>query len=208
MALILSVTTVVLARRAAREHHPHLFTGGIVIASGVMYLRLAALLALFNRQLMSLLWMPFLVLAALGIGTGWLWTRRADKSPETVQREFEPKNPLDLLAAFLFAALFLVMLVATQLAVTYLGQGGLNTLAAIMGVSDVDPFIMGLTQAAGSLTPTKVAAAAILIAAASNNIVKGIYAFSLADRITGKQSLAFLIALAAISLIPLFWLGS
>jgi uncharacterized membrane protein (DUF4010 family) len=125
-----------------------------------------------------------------------------------VQREFEPRNPLDLLAAFLFAALFLVMLIATQLAVTYLGKGGLDTLAAIMGVSDVDPFIMGLTQAAGSLTPVKVAAAAILIAAASNNIVKGIYAFSMADRKTGLQSLAFLIALAAVSLVPLFWLAS
>jgi uncharacterized membrane protein (DUF4010 family) len=76
-----------------------------------------------------------------------------------------------------------------------------------MGVSDVDPFIMGLTQAAGTITPLKVAAGAILIAAASNNIVKGIYAYSLADRKTGLQSLIFLIMLAAAGLVPLFWLG-
>ena len=202
-----TVTTVVLARRAAREKHPHLFAGGTLIASGVMYLRLVILLALFNRQLMALLLAPFLVLTGLGVGAGWLWTRRADKNAQAVQREFEPKNPLDLVTAFLFAGLFLAMLVATQLAVTYLGRGGLNTLAAIMGVSDVDPFIMGLTQAAGTLTPVKVAAAAILIAAASNNIVKGIYAFSLSDRETGVQSFAFLIALAALGLVPLFWLG-
>jgi uncharacterized membrane protein (DUF4010 family) len=203
-----TVTTVVLARRAAREQQPHLFAGGILIASGVMYLRLVVLLALFNRQLMSLLFAPFLVLAGLAVGVGWFWTRRADANSQAVQREFEPKNPLELLAAFLFAALFLVMLVATQLAVTYLGRAGVNSLAAIMGVSDVDPFIMGMTQAAGALTPLKVAAAAVLIAAASNNIVKGIYAYSLADRKTGIQSLAFLAALAAIGLIPLLWLGS
>jgi uncharacterized membrane protein (DUF4010 family) len=82
-----------------------------------------------------------------------------------------------------------------------------NTLAVLMGVSDVDPFIMGLTQAAGTLTPLKVAAAAVLIAAASNNAVKGIYSFSLAGRKTGLQSLAMLLALAAMGLIPLFWLG-
>ena len=203
-----TVTTVVMARRAARETHPHLFAGGILIASGVMYLRLVILLALFNRQLMSLLALSFLALAGLAIGVGWLWTRRADATAQGVQREFEPQNPLELLAAFLFAALFLAMLVATQLAVTYLGRAGVNTLAAIMGVTDVDPFIMGMTQAAGSLTPLKVAAAAVLIAAASNNLIKGIYAYSLADRKTGVQSLALLTALAAAGLIPLFWLGS
>jgi uncharacterized membrane protein (DUF4010 family) len=203
-----TVTTVVIARRAAREAHPHLFAGGILIASGVMYLRLVALLALFNRHLMSLLYLPFLALAGVAIGVGWLWTRRADATAEGVQREFEPKNPLELVAAFVFAALFLAMLVATQLAVTYLGKAGVNTLAAIMGVTDVDPFIMGMTQAAGSLTPLKVAAAAVLIAAASNNLIKGIYAYSLADRKTGVQSLALLTALAAAGLIPLFWLGS
>jgi uncharacterized membrane protein (DUF4010 family) len=203
-----TVTTVVMARRAAREPHPHLFAGGILIASGVMYLRLVALLALFNRQLMSLLAIPFLVLAGVATGIGWLWTRRADASAQAVQREFEPNNPLELLAAFLFAGLFLAILVATQLAVTYLGRTGVNTLAAVMGVTDVDPFIMGMTQAAGALTPLKVAAAAVLIAAASNNLVKGIYAYNLADRKTGVQSLALLVALAALGLVPLLWLGS
>lgn len=203
-----TVTTVVMARRAAHEEHPHLFAGGILIASGVMYLRLMILLALFNRRLLSLLDLSFVALAVLAIGGGWLWTRRADASAQAVQREFEPKNPLELGAAFLFAALFLGMLIATQLAVTYLGKAGVNTLAAVMGVTDVDPFIMGMTQAAGTLTPLKVAAAAVLIAASSNNLVKGIYAYSLADRRTGVQSFALLTALAAVGLAPLLWIGS
>jgi uncharacterized membrane protein (DUF4010 family) len=202
-----TVTTVVMARRAKLEKRPHLFAGGILIACGVMYLRLVILLALFNRQLMLLLYIPFLVLACLAVGGGWLWSRWADKNTQEVQREFEPKNPLDLVTAIVFAGLFLVMLVATQLAVTYLGRTGVNTLAAIMGVSDVDPFIMGLTQAAGTLTPFKEAAAAVAIAAASNNIAKGCYAFSLADRKTGIQALAMLITLAVLGLVPLFWLG-
>jgi uncharacterized membrane protein (DUF4010 family) len=196
-----------MAKRAAREQHPHLFAGGILIACGVMYLRLAALLALFNRQLMAVLLVPFLALAGAALAIGWLWSRRKDPSTEDLQREADPKNPLELLTAFMFAGLFLAMLVITQLAVTYLGQGGVYTLAAIMGVSDVDPFIMGLTQAAGTLTPVHVAAGAILIAAASNNIVKGIYAYSLADKKTGLQSLLFLLGLAAAGLVPLFWLG-
>jgi uncharacterized membrane protein (DUF4010 family) len=203
-----TATTIVMARRAVREQHPHLFAGGILIASGVMYLRLIVLLLLFSRQLLSLLAPAFLMLSGLAVGVGWLWTRRADAAAQPVQREFEPNNPLELLAAFGFASLFLVMLVATQLAVTYLGRAGVNILAAIMGVTDVDPFIMGMTQTAGLLTPLKAAAAAILIAAASNNLVKGIYAYSLADRKTGVQSFVLLTILAALGLVPLFWLGS
>jgi uncharacterized membrane protein (DUF4010 family) len=201
-----TATTVVLARRAAQEQQPPLYAGGILMASGVMYVRLGVLLLLFNRQLMSILIRPFLILAALAVCAGWLWTRRADATAAQVQRKYEPRNPLELLAAFLFAGLFLGMLIATQLAVTYLGRAGVNTLAAIMGVTDVDPFIMGMTQTAGSLTPLKAAAEAILIAAASNNLIKGIYAFSLADRKTGAQSLVFLTALAGLGLAPLYWL--
>jgi uncharacterized membrane protein (DUF4010 family) len=75
-----------------------------------------------------------------------------------------------------------------------------------MGVTDVDPFIMGMTQAAGTLTPLKAAAIGVLIAAASNNMVKGIYSYSLADRKTGIQSLSLLLTLAAAGLAPLLWL--
>lgn len=201
-----TVATVAMSRRAAREQRPHLFAGGILIASGMMYLRLVALVLIFNRQLGAILAPAFLALATAAIVGGWLWSRRPDLVQSEIKREFEPGNPLDLGAAFLFALLFLLMLVATQLAVTYLGHAGINILAAIMGVTDVDPFIMGMTQSAGSLTPLKVAATAVLIAAASNNVVKGIYSFSLADRRTGRQSLPLLVGLALAGLTPLFWM--
>ena len=76
-----------------------------------------------------------------------------------------------------------------------------------MGVVDVDPFIMGITQATGALASVKIAALAALIATSSNNAAKGIYAFSLADRKTGIQSLVLLLMLAALGLVPAFWLG-
>ena len=201
-----TVTTVVMSRRAAREQHPHLFAGGILLASGVMYLRLTALLAMFSQSLLLLLALPFFSLAGAAIGVGWLWSRRPDPSSEAVQREFEAKNPLELAAAFLFALLFLAMLIATQLAVTYLGRAGVNTLAGVMGIADVDPFIMGMTQAAGTLTPAKIAAVAVCIAASSNNLAKGVYAYSLADRKTGLQAGLLLALLALGGLCPLLWL--
>jgi len=202
-----TVTTVVLAKRAKRENRPHLFSGVTLVASGMMYLRLAGLVMIFNRSLITLLGVPFLVLAGASIASGWLWSRVPDAKAGDVAREFEPKNPLELRAALGFAVLFVTMLVATHLVVTYLGKAGVYSLAALMGVTDVDPFIMGMTQAGGGSAPLGVAAAAILIAASSNNLVKGIYSFSLSDRKTGVLSLSLLGALAVAGLTPLLWLA-
>jgi uncharacterized membrane protein (DUF4010 family) len=200
-----TVTTVVLAKRAKRENRPHLFSGVTLVASGMMYLRLAALVTVFNRNLISILGAPFLALAGASIAGGWLWSRIPDATAGDVEREFEPKNPLELRAALGFAVLFVTMLVATHLVVTYLGKAGVYSLAALMGVTDVDPFIMGMTQAGKA--PLTVAAAAILIAASSNNLVKGLYAYSLSDRKTGVLSLSLLAALSVAGLTPLLWLA-
>jgi uncharacterized membrane protein (DUF4010 family) len=65
---------------------------------------------------------------------------------------------------------------------------------------------MGMTQAAGTITPLNVAASAALIAAASNNLIKGIYSYCIADRKTARQSLPMLAGLAAAGLLPLLWI--
>ena len=202
-----TLTSVVLAKRSATESLPHLFSGAILMASGVMYLRLAVLLALFNWELMRALSPSFLVLGVFAMGVGWVWSRRRDAGSHEVAAPAEPRNPLELRAALAFALLFLVMLVATQLATVYLGHAGVYTLSAMMGVADVDPFIMGMTQASGTVTPPAVAAIGILVAAASNNVAKGVYAYFLSAGAAGIQSAGLLIGLSMLGLMPLLWLA-
>jgi uncharacterized membrane protein (DUF4010 family) len=201
-----TVTTIALARRSATDQQPHLFAGATLVASGMMYLRLALLLALFNRGLLGKLGLVFVVLAGAAVLGGWLWSRIPDPVSQDVSRKFEPKNPLELRAALLFAVLFLAIIVVTHLTITYLGQKGIYALAAIMGLSDVDPFIMGITQSAGQDTSLIVGAVGIAIAASSNNLVKGLYAYAFSDRKTRLQSLCLLVALALAGLTPLIWL--
>ncbi|PWU03302.1 MAG: MgtC/SapB transporter [Terriglobia bacterium] len=201
-----TVTTVVLAKRSAAEHKPHLFAGATLVASGMMYLRLAVLVTIFNRNLIVRLGPVFLGLAAAGLLVGWLWTRIPDADRAEAKRQYEPNNPLEFRAAFFFAGLFVALLIATHLVVMYLGTAGVYSLAAVLGFTDVDPFIMGMTQSAGAGTPLTVAAVAILIAAASNNLLKGIYAFWWGDRGSGIQGLCLLAGLAAAGLAPILWL--
>jgi uncharacterized membrane protein (DUF4010 family) len=202
-----TVTTIVMARRAVRENRPHLFAGGTLIASGMMYIRLTVLLGIFNRNLMVLLWPSFAGLAVLAIAAGWLWARLPDSKTGPLRPEYQAKNPLEFRAAFLFGVLFLGMVIITHYALVYLGKTGLYSLAALMGVVDVDPFILGMTQSTGGSTPIAEGAVAILIAASSNNLVKGIYAYVISDRKTGVQSLALLAGLAVLGLGPLLWLA-
>jgi uncharacterized membrane protein (DUF4010 family) len=200
-----TVTTVVLSKRASQKERSHLFSGAMLIASGVMYLRLAILVGLFNRGLMARLAPAFFALASLAILVGWLWARRPDVSSEAIQKEFVPKNPLELRSALLFALLFVVIVLVTHFVLAHFGSGGIYTLAALMGFYDVDPFILGLTQSAGGPTPFSLASTGILIAAASNNLIKGVYAYTFADRRSGLEGLGLLSGLAACGVLPLLW---
>jgi uncharacterized membrane protein (DUF4010 family) len=199
-----TLTTVVLAKRAREQSRPHLYSGSILVASGVMYLRLLALLAIFNRQLLHRLGLPFLLLGAVAVVGGWLWTRLLDHGSTKTEQTLQPKNPLELSAAFLFAGLFVGMLFVTHLALLHLGRGGLYAVAGVMGVTDVDPFILSLAASTSTMTPITLAGDAIAIAAASNNLIKGIYAYGFGGRRTGTQALALLAVLALLGLLPLF----
>jgi uncharacterized membrane protein (DUF4010 family) len=198
-----TLTTVVLAKRAHEQSRPHLYSGSILVASGVMYLRLLVLLGIFNRELFHRLGLPFLLLAAAGLIGGWLWVRVLDHGGTKAEQILQPKNPLELSVALLFAGLFVGMLFITHLALLHLGRAGLFVLAGVMGVTDVDPFILSLAESASALTPVTLAGGAIIIAAASNNLIKGIYAYGFGDRRTGTQGLALLAVFALLGLLPM-----
>ncbi|HKV71310.1 MAG TPA: MgtC/SapB family protein [Gemmatimonadales bacterium] len=201
-----TVTTIVLSKRCREDQRPELYVGSILAASGVMYARILILLAFFNLSLAGAVAVPFAVLAAAGVGAGWWWSTRGKTRPKGERAAVLARNPLQLEAAAVFAILLTVVLVLTQLVTTHLGKSGTYAFAAVMGVSDVDPFILGLTQTAGKLTPLQVAAASVVIAAASNNLAKGFYGLIFAKGRGGRLALAALAGLAILGLAPLLFL--
>ncbi len=203
-----TATTVVLAKHAKDETRPHLFSGAILIASSVMYLRILVLVALFSRELARRLLVPIVVLAVAGTVVGFIWAARRDRESGEVKSEKVAGNPLELRSAFFFAVIFVLMLALTHYAVVYLGRGGVYALAAFTGFTDISPFILGLANTVGSATPLALAAGSVMVAAASNNIVKGGYAYAFGDRKTGVESASLLLIYTVLGLLPLFWLAS
>jgi uncharacterized membrane protein (DUF4010 family) len=151
---------------------------------------------LFAPDLAARLLLTFAVLGVVGLGAGAFLTRRGD-GQENPESETARRNPLELSSAVAFSAVFLAVLVVTRLVSDRFGDVGVLVMAAIMGAADVDPFILGLTQVAGETVRLDLASLAIVIAAGSNNILKGVYAVLFGDRHTGGLALGALTLLGA-----------
>jgi uncharacterized membrane protein (DUF4010 family) len=198
-------TTVVMAKQAKTAATPHTYAGGILMASGVMYFRFLALIGIFNLQLMNRLLVPFVILGIIGVAGGWAWSCLSDVQQTGTSPAYLTKNPLELTSAFLLGLVFVAVLIATNFALARLGNAGIYGMAVISGLAPVDPFIMGLTQTAGTMTSMSLAVAGIVVAAASNNFAKAFIALGLADSKTGMQSMILMLALTALGLAPLIW---
>jgi uncharacterized membrane protein (DUF4010 family) len=136
-------------------------------------------------------------LALLGavIGAGWWWHAGTSRTSETPRQW--PGNPLDLGAAAIFAVLFVAISIATSWAQTRFGAIGIYGLAGIVGMTDIDPFVLSLAQHSAPQLSSSVEAGAVIIAASSNNLIKAFYAIAYSGGHMGMVSIATLGALAA-----------
>ena len=171
-----TATTIVLARRARAEPATvWQAQTGIILATAIMYVRLLIVVALFDLPLAERLAAPSLALTALGLALAGLWYWLSAAPTELRADERPPTNPLELTASLVFAALFVVISLASAWARTQFGVAGLLAVAAIVGVSDIDPFVLSI--AAGGAAPLSpgVGVAVILLAASTNNLAKAGY---------------------------------
>jgi uncharacterized membrane protein (DUF4010 family) len=199
-----TATTVVLARRARTDEsmRPQAQVG-ITLATGIMYLRILTIVAIFNLALAYRLAIPLLALslAALLICALQYWFSRSRFKSERISLG---QNPLELGAAAIFAILFILISLLSTWVTTQFGVTGVYWLASIIGFTDIDPFVINLAQGGTSAAPTEAIASAILIAASSNNLLKAGYAVLFAGGRTTAQSAAALSVLAAAGIIIAF----
>lgn len=197
-----TATTVVLARQAKAD--PALkrqAQAGITLATAIMYLRILAVVAIFNIPLARILAVPLAALSLAGLVIAF-WQYRAGKSaqaPGQAAIKLSPSgNPLELGAAAVFAALFVAVSVVSAVAKAQFGISGIYGLAAIVGVTDIDPFVLNLAQGGVVGIAGTQLAAAILIASSSNNVLKALYAASFAGgKATAGSAVALLLLAAA-----------
>ena len=170
-----------------------------ILASSVMYLRILVIIYLLNAGIAAELWWKLITLFFIGL---LLAIILHDKNSDTPAGPLSSiQNPFEIKPAIIFASLFVILSVVTIWVKQFFGSAGLLALSAIVGVTDIDPFIVSIISK--QLPVENVIGFAILISMMSNTIVKGIYFGFLVKRIR-KQVIFYFALWAAIHAILLF----
>jgi len=203
-----TATTVVLARRA--KANPALLPqarAGITVATAIMYVRVLVIVAVFNMALARVLAPALLGLCVLGLAASAVQYRLVRQAPSGPHAPIETRNPLELGTAALFAVVYVVITLMSAWVGAQYGRSGIYVLAAIVGIADIDPFVLNLAQGGASELPLGAVAAGILIATASNNLLKASYAVAFAGARATIPPVAALTGLAALAGAAAFVIG-
>lgn len=203
-----TATTFTLARKSHSSGFlPAPTAGAIIFATAMMYLRILLLAFIFNRQLAGHLLAPFLVLTVISIGVGW-WlfrVRKGDMPTTDMMPADEQQNPLEFKTALLFAVLFVFFAALTHYVLGLYGNNGLQVLSLIVGVTDIDPFLLNLFQDK-EMVGLSLAAMATIQATISNNVLKMLYGFALGTPEMRKYLGMGFGAVIVISIVILFFI--
>lgn len=147
------------------------FASGILIACGTMFPRILIYCALINPALLPRLVWPVAVMTLLLYVPAFVIWKRNQRQLEVSRPELT-QNPLDLKSALVFGLLLVIILLLGEFLQKWLGDLGIFVLAATSGVADVDAITLSLTRMSEDSIGLQTAVIGIVIAAATNNLVK------------------------------------
>lgn len=188
---LVSSTAVTLSMAGRAKEHPELApacAAGAALAWTVMFARVLVVVAVVHLGLAKALAIPLLAAAAAGVACSLRMYRGLRQDPAG-GKTVVLTNPFSLWSAVKFGALLTAVLVASKLAVDWLGAAGLVAIAAIAGTTDVDAVSLSAAKLAGDPLLFGAAVLSILVACASNTIVKGAMAWIIGGPGLGRRLL-------------------
>jgi uncharacterized membrane protein (DUF4010 family) len=182
---LVSSTAVTLSFSRRAKETPDLApmaAGAIAIAWLIMLGRVAIIVALVEAPLLRTLAIPLAAMFIGGLVGFGVTFRRGGEPPK-----LDLKNPFELGSAIKVTLMFAVVLLASRVAVEYVGDNGLYLAAALGGSTDVDAVSVSTAKLARSTISHDVATIAICIGIAVNTIVKSGLAIGIGGSALGKR---------------------
>ncbi|HZY38064.1 MAG TPA: DUF4010 domain-containing protein [Mucilaginibacter sp.] len=186
-----TATTIILARKSKELEDENKVAAAIILATTMMYVRLFLLALFFNASIALRLAPAFSVSVVFSlVFVLYLYRLKPGKTQTGAAENIQPhNNPLEFKTALLFAALFVLFAFLTGFVTKNYGKGGITLLSFVVGVTDIDPFILNLFQNKGTMNDV-VVVTAVLNAVSSNNLLKMIYGITLSDRSVKRPLIA------------------
>lgn len=181
---------------------------GVVLASSIMFVRILVAVAVVNASLVHLLVIPLSAMGTTGLIASGVLYRRTRKVLEQAA-DVKLHNPFELWQALRFALLYAVVLWVSKAATTHLGTGATYAAGVLAGLSDVDAITLSMANLSRAGLRQEVAVTTILLAAASNTVVKAGMAVVVGGWPYGRKvaiALGIVIAAGLAALIPV-WIG-
>ena len=214
-----TATTVILAKKSKEtEASAAAVPAAIFLAITMMYLRIFAFALFFNAAIALSLLPYFGALALICIGLVLYFNRfykttvaAAQASQQDATNALQAgaieqqQNPLEFKTSLLFGGLFVVFALVTGWVIHQFGSNGISVLSFVVGVTDIDPFLLSLFQGKWTIA-NGVIASAVLNAILSNNALKFIYAYTLSSGKIKRQLIVgfgiLLVASLIVALLP------
>lgn len=144
---------------------------GMLAAWVVMFGRILGISAAINLPLLGVLWPSFAAMALATAAASFIYYRRAGHESESTS-PVPLKNPFSLTAAMKFAAIFAVVLLIVKIVQVHYHGHGLNVVAALAGLAEVDAITLSMAQVGRVVEQLHPAGTAIAIATLSNTLIK------------------------------------
>jgi len=201
-----TATTLVLARKSKQPDMAlNQVSASVILATGMMFIRIYILILIFNQSLARLLILPFAILTVITFAVSWLLFKFGKTGKNTELTGHKHKNPLEFKTALLFAVLFVLFAIVTKYVLETFGAQGLDVLSLVVGVTDIDPFLMSLFTGKYQIELQEIARAT-LIAVSSNNLMKLGYALVLGNKSIRKPLITGFSIIIAASVVAIFLL--
>lgn len=181
-----TATTLTLARRSKQGESPAMAAAAIMAASGIVFVRVAVIVAFVDRSLLMPVLVPSGALLAVGLIVAAILAFRTEAQDVPLP---EVENPCELRFALVFAAMYAVVLFFLAAGRHYLGESGIYVVSAVSGLTDMDAIAISVArlQGQGDLV-VRTAVRAIIIAGMANMVFKTGLVASLGDRALLKRA--------------------
>ena len=183
---LISSTAVAWIYASRSKESPELskeYAAGIIIASAIMFPRLAILAYIFNSAILSYLVIPFTILTIICLIGALIFIK---KEANVTKTAINLGNPLNIWNALGFAGIYVVILFAVFYGNQFFGESGLYYSALIAGLADTDAITISMAKFGSLEDKLALATNVIITATISNMIVKLVIAYFKGSKKTGK----------------------